>query len=456
MNTSPQPKNPQAKHKIAVIQREINGAMHTFLPAVFLTPGLLRFEEALGKAVTMLKKSPQQAMVAKRLFLNTIRLTYASQRPQPKKLAGKTQYWPLRKGNSLEDHPSPFEADLLSTQLSNVINAPYIEAGKALLRAFRLLTPAAPASFETLAAFINRKWLFTQFETERRRTFDAYLKSCESIMQITDFPSDFKATFERFQAAWLNAPLQAQAGFIFNTSASNQRRDTQTKHKYALITSEVNGRTHSFLPATYITPKIFNFEKSLNKVVSSLAMASREATALRKQMSRHIGYAIRDRYRLTFTNAGSPQFWILAQGVVSASKAKQMRTFNGMSFERITTTEYERNVGPMAEDMTRQEAKLFLAAGQCMAETFRLLEAATCSTLGYLSIFMCENKLPFILQSERSATFSAYIKNCKKDLVKPYGSADCEREAVIATFDRFTALWLSLPAPAKSAFVLAL
>ena len=456
MNTGRQPKNHQVKHKIAVIQREINGAMHNYMPAVLLTPGLVRFEEALGRAVKMLKKSPQQAMVARRLFLNTIRLTDASQRPQPTKLGGKAEHWPLRKGDGLAEDRSPFEMKLICNQLSNVISAPYNEAGKALLCAFRLLTPAAPASFETLAAFKLRKSIFTRCDTDRRCTFDAYLKSCESIMQITCFPADFKATFERFQAAWLNAPLQAQAGFIFNTSASNQRRDTQTKHKYALITSEVNGRTHSFLPATYITPKIFNFEKSLNKVVSSLAMASREATALRKQMSRHIGYAIRDRYRLTFTNAGSPQFWILAQGVVSATKAKQMRTFNGMSFERITTTEYERNVGPMAENMTRQEAKLFLAAGQRMAETFRLLEAATCSTLGYFSIFMCENKLPFILQSERSATFSAYIKNCKKDLVKPYGSADCEREAVIATFDRFTALWLSLPAQAKSAFVLAL
>ena len=455
MNTSHQPKNPQVKHRIAVIRCEVDGVMHTFLPAVSLTPGLLRVEQALGEALKMLKKSPVRANAAKKLFLDTIQRTHAAQRPQPKKLDRNTQYRPLRKHDGSIDE-SPFAMDLLSTHLSIVINAPYIEASKALLRPFRLLTPAAPALFETFTAFKLRKRLWPLLETDRRQAFDAYLQSCKKTMQTPDFPSDFKATFDRFVAVWLNAPLQTQDGFIFNTSVRNQRKNAKINHKYALITSKVNGKTHSFLPATYITSKIFKFERSLNKAVSCLDKASREATALKKQMSKYTDWAFRDRYRLTFTNTGKLQFWILAQGVISATKAISMRSFNGKNFEQISTTEYERNVGPMVEEMTRQEAKLFLAAGQCLAKTFRLLEAATCSTLGYLSIFMCENKLPFILESERSATFSAYIKNCQKDLVKSYGSAGCEREAVIATFDRFTALWLSLPAPAKSAFVLAL
>ncbi|ABM39737.1 hypothetical protein [Polaromonas naphthalenivorans] len=455
MNTSHQPKNPQIKHQFAVIQRKINGAMHTFLPAASPTPGLLKVEKALGKALEILEKAPERAMYARNLFLDTIEQLRNSQRPQPKMHKEKTQYWQPRKRDGTAE-TSQFELKLLSNQLSNVINAPYDEAGKALLHSLRLLSSVAPASFEAYAAFKLRKWLWPHCDTGRRQVFDAYLQSCKEITQIPDFPADFKATFDRFHAVWLTVPPQAKAGFIFNTSVTNQRYNTQIKHKYALITSEVNGKAHSFLPATYITPQIFKFERSLNKVVSSLDKASREAMTLSKQMSKHVSRKNRDRYHLTFTDAGKLQFWILSQEGVSTSKAKQKKTFYGKNFESISSTEYERNVDLMSKELTRKEGQLFLAAGQCMAETFRLFEAATCYTLGYLSFFMLENKHPFILESERCATFSAYINNCRKKLVEPYGSAACEREAVIASFDRFTALWLSLPAPAKSAFFLAL
>lgn len=345
---------------------------------------------------------------------------------------------------------------LLSTQLVNVINAPYIEAGKALLSAFRLLQPAAPAYFETFADFKIRKDLWPHFETERRRAFDAYLLSCKKTMRTPYFPADFKATFDRFEAVWLNAHPQAQAGFIFNTSVRNQRKNARINHEYALITGTVHGKTHSYLPGVYCTPEIFKIEKALSKAVSRLGKASKQAKTLKKQTLWHVERADQKQYRLTFTNAGRLQFWMLALQSAAATKVKQQKIFDGRNFVTMSKAQYAKTVGPMAEEMLRQEAKLYLTAGQSLAEAFRLFETAAGSNTKLLAIFVHENKLPFVLESDRCTAFSAYVENCQEELMTSVGYAESYREALIATFDRLTALWLSLTIPAKNAFAMSL
>lgn len=232
MTTRTQAKHPRIDHCFAVITTEVNGQEHSLLPANTLAPKLLSVEVALSKAILHLDASTAKSKAIEDMCFDAYDWVRSCTQRETTLPSGETQIWSsmpvhtsvnpaankLFDGNMYGPLNDQVEYEItcrLHDYVFSKLMKPYIAAGKALLRAFRLLASAAPKSFESRTAFMKRQGLASDLETDGQGEFDKYLLSCRKVVDTRGFDSGFRATFNRFEAVWKRAPVEAKSAFNY-------------------------------------------------------------------------------------------------------------------------------------------------------------------------------------------------------------------------------------------------
>lgn len=232
MKAHEQAKHPKINHRLAVITNEVNAVRHNHLPAKPMTPALLKVEVALSKAILLLDESYRESQETEKIWLEAYADLTEATRRETELPSGETQYWSsmLRSKSENLGADRLFDGKLFRPVTEDdVVNhaldyyedlviemtKPYVIAGRALRHAFRLLASAAPKNFESRTAFVKRQGLASELETDGQEVFDKYLLSSRDIVGKRGFEPGFKATYKRFVAVWMSAPVEAKRTFIF-------------------------------------------------------------------------------------------------------------------------------------------------------------------------------------------------------------------------------------------------
>lgn len=232
--------------------------------------------------------------------------------------------------------------------------------------------------------------------------------------------------------------------------ARNQSEHPMIDHDFAVITSTVDGTLYNHLPGASLSLKLLKTEVALSKAILLLNESPTRTKEIKDTFSEAFADFQRCARRSTKLPNGETQYWELDLGRNSADTADN-RCIDGQMFKPMTAEAVRDEQALFKAHMVKETSKPYLVAGKAFLYAFRLLAAAAPKYFESRTAFMKRQGLMSDFKNNLQIEFERYLFSCQESMTL-YGMDPNFK----ATFNRFTAVWVSSPAPAQTEFILAL